>query len=118
MTMDKQQERLGIGQKPAPLDNIDLDVIDAQALGYGCHYGDFKADHPFTKDANEARLAKPKRKPQPHKVYEFYCRGCGAKFTTENKKRRYCTDACKKIKENTNYQAKQAEKKKEEIQHV
>ena len=69
MTMDKQQERLGsTGKKEPPRDNIDLDVIDAMAMGYGCQYGRFKVDHPRTKDRNEERLARlshPERQERP-----------------------------------------------------
>lgn len=106
MTMDKQQERLGSGKKRTPRDNLDLDVMDALAQGYGCHYGHFKADHPFTKDANEARLAgkKTKSSPRPYtpraRFYVMTCRGCGQEFTTTVKNRRYCGDHCKKKKEN------------------
>lgn len=105
MTMDKQQERLGSGKKHAPRDNLDLDVIDTLAMGYGVHYGEFKKDHPFTKDANEARLAamqKTKRKPpapkprRPRiKTYTLVCKYCGNKFTSPNNSRSYCCNACR-----------------------
>lgn len=105
MTMDKQQERLGSGKKHAPRDNIDLDVIDALAMGYGVHYGEFKKDHPFTKDANEARLAAKKKKPAEPKPprpprtrlknYTKVCKGCGIQFVTTSKGRVYCSQTCK-----------------------
>lgn len=91
-----------------PKDNIDLDMEDAERLGYGVHYGRFKADHPYTKDANEDRLyPKKKQKPQQEqqekqrvcKIYENVCPVCGKKFTTPNRKRIYCDDVCKAKKD-------------------
>ncbi len=106
MTMDKQQERLGSGKKRAPRDNIDLDVIDALAIGYGCQYGRFKADHPLTKDANEPRLAAKKKKPaepkpprpprQRFRNYTKVCKCCGVTFTTTSKGRVYCDTTCRR----------------------
>jgi hypothetical protein len=98
-----------------PTDNLDLDVRDALRLGYGCHYGDFKADHPYTAAANEARLAKMKKKPKPRPVYEVYCAGCGKKFTTANKRRRYCADTCKVRRDSAHY--RQLAKTKKEEKH-
>ena len=105
MTMDKQQERLGSGKKHAPRDNIDLDVMDALAMGYGCQYGRYKADHPLTKDANEARLAAKKKKPAEPKPprkqrirftnYTKVCKCCGITFTTTSKGRVYCSSTCR-----------------------
>lgn len=112
MTIDKRQERLGsAGKNTPPRDNLDLDVMDAQAMGYGVRYGQFKADHPFTKAANEARLApQPKSK---QKVYEFVCRGCGEKFTTTCALQRYCGEFCKAKRNAANYRAKHGQKEKE-----
>lgn len=104
MTMDKQQERLGSGKKHAPRDNLDLDVIDALAMGYGVQYGRFKVDHPFTKDANEERLAAKKKTrakttyktPAPRfRNYTLVCKYCGNKFTATNCGRKYCSNTCK-----------------------
>ena len=112
MQMDKRQERLGTaGKNTPPRDNLDLDVRDALAKGYGVHYGQFKADHPFTRDANEARLAPPPKSKQ--KVYEFVCRGCGEKFTTTIALQRYCGENCKAKKNNASYRAKHGQKEKE-----
>ena len=89
-----------------PRDNLDLDVMDALAQGYGVHYGDFKKDHPFTKDANEERLKrKPKRRPaQPNPeahtrlVHVHTCPTCLKEFTTTNKAQKYCCSECQKKK--------------------
>lgn len=119
MTMDKQLERLGSGKRTPPQDNLDLDVIDALAQGYGCQYGRFKADHPFTKDANEARLAakkkkpaepKPPRPPRPRfRNYTKVCKCCGITFTATNKGRVYCSSTCRSKASN-----ERARQKKEE----
>lgn len=99
-----------------PMDNLDLDVRDALSLGYGCHYGDFKADHPHTAEANEDRLTKAKKKPKARPVYEVYCAGCGQKFTTTNKRQRYHDDACKVRRDTAYYNRKRSKTKKEEKQ--
>lgn len=116
MTMDKQQERLGSGKKHAPRDNIDLDVIDALAMGYGCQYGRYKADHPCTKEVNEARLdaikkghaTSPAYKPIRAEKYTVACEWCGAKFPAPDPRRKYCGSVCKS-------RAKTARKNKKEV---
>lgn len=89
------------------LDNIDLDMQDAERLGYGPHYGHFKADHPFTKEANESRLNN-KKKGQTKMVYVFSCSTCGKEFTTPNKSRKYCCDKCKNKRDRHTLRAKSA----------
>lgn len=34
------------------LDNLERDVVAAMRLGYGVHYGAYKADHPHTRDCS------------------------------------------------------------------
>ena len=118
MTMDKQRERLGSAKKTAPRDNLDLDVMDALAQGYGVHYGDFKKDHPFTKDANEERLKPPKRQTAGTKpttrtrlVYVNTCPTCLKEFTTTNKAQKYC--CCEHQKKRNNAAWRTKNKKKE-----
>jgi len=87
-----------------PRDNLELDVMDGERLGYGCHYGNFKADHPRTKALNEARL-NPKKKavtskaekgrPRVTPEYERVCPVCGQKFTANHSRRIYCSEKCK-----------------------
>lgn len=92
------------------LDNIDLDMIDADRLGYGVHYGHFKMDHPFTKEANESRLKKKQTTQTKSRMeYVFNCPTCGKEFTTPNKARRYCSDLCKGRRDRTAYKAKTAQ---------
>lgn len=106
MTMDKQRERLGSSQKSPPRDNLALDAADALAAGMS--YGKYKALHPRTAETNEARLAqKPKRQEHPPQqktrirpAYVKTCPTCLKEFTTTTKLRRYCSEACKKKKEN------------------
>lgn len=82
-------------------DNIDLDMIDADRLGYGVHYGHFKMDHPFTKDANEERLSGKQGTPSTKqyvsikRVHEKTCLICGKKFTTTTKLKKYCCQKCR-----------------------
>lgn len=45
--------------KKKPQDHLDYDVMRANELGYGPHYGNYKADHPETLAEYEA-LSGPK----------------------------------------------------------
>lgn len=101
-----------------PEDPLAMDVLRAELLGYGCHYGQYKADHPHTRAENEARLEEmKKKKPRARRyiftTYEVYCAACGAKFYTTNRKKRYCSDTCGKKKRNADFRAK----KKQEAQN-
>lgn len=96
-----------------PQDNLTMDAIDAERAGMT--YGKYKAQHPNTKDANEARLAENRKQPrQSRKVYENTCLFCGEQFTTMDARQRYCGDVCKKRKNNAKYWAKKAQQAKEE----
>lgn len=108
MFSESRKPASSMGAEPRrrrPKDNIDMDVEDAERLGYGCHYGHYKADHPNTKDANEARLHSRKKQKteeeqlQVRKVYEKVCPVCGKKFTTQHRVRVYCDDLCKQRKD-------------------
>lgn len=124
MAKDIMEKRTNRKQKPLgqiavekphkePKDNLTLDVLDAQQAGMS--YGQYKAQHPTTRYINEPRLGAKRSTPAPPKVYEFVCRGCGEKFTTTTKMRRYCGDGCKAKKANADYHAKKA-KAMEEVQ--
>lgn len=95
-----------------PRDNLTLDAIDAELAGMT--YGKYKAQHPNTKEENEARLKEQPKRTQPRAHYVFYCRGCGEKFTTTNAKRIYCCDECKKTKDSERYRALRSKKTKKE----
>lgn len=82
-----------------PTDNLTLDVMDAQRMGYGVHYGHFKADHPNTAAANEARLEQKKKKVSTWPIYDRICCTCGRQFQTDHKQRIYCSDKCKELRD-------------------
>lgn len=66
--------------------NLDRDIRMAEKLGYGVHYGLYKADHPHTKDIEvDVRIADPRK-----------CLNCGAVFYTEIKNKKYCSTHCQK----------------------
>lgn len=71
-------------------DNIERDVIAAMKLGYGVHYGAYKADYPNTKDA-EINL--DELDPDQIRI----CRGCGKRFglTDRSSRKLYCSDECR-----------------------
>ena len=95
-----------------PRDNLSLDAIDAEAAGMS--YGKYKAMHPKTKDANEARLQK-KREPKPPKLYALPCNYCGRIFESPSRSRRYCSDECKGKNDGARWrQSKRDKKQKEE----
>lgn len=110
-TIPKQYEHIvRVGREipaKAKLDNIDLDVQDAEALGYGCHYGAYKADHPNTKEDNAPRLAQAmrKRRKRDPKDYDRICPICGREFTAAYRQRIYCSDKCKMKKSNAAYRS-------------
>lgn len=84
-------------KKRKPKDQLEYDVMQAEALGYGCHYGRYKADHPNTAADFEALHGKkqaPKADPQKR---ERTCINCGAKFivSVSNSAKVYCSDDCR-----------------------
>jgi hypothetical protein len=93
-----------------PRDNLTLDAMDAERAGMS--YGKYKAMHPNTKDANEARLAAKKREPKPPNVYALPCRYCGRIFESPNKSRRYCSDECKTKNDGAKWRHNKRDKKK------
>ena len=78
------------------LDNLDRDVIRAERLGYGCHYGRYKADHPHTRaeGSNPAPTVEAQELPNTLKS----CRICGKMFDPEDfgysKARKFCSVEC------------------------
>lgn len=107
-------ETMARGTHRKPKDNLALDAMDARAAGMT--YGKWKAQHPHTKAANEARLgAKPKRAdlPRVEKVYEGVCPVCGKKFITHIWNKKYCSDQCKERKDHADYRARHKNDAKE-----
>lgn len=78
-----------------PRDLLEYDTQQAEALGYGVRYGQYKADHPNTR-AEFERLKReaPRPKPAPH-LYEHKCARCGGTFyKTPNGIKKYCGPEC------------------------
>ena len=71
-------------------DNLDLDVHRAQLLGYGIHYGRYKADHPNTKQYDPVTT-----EPQDGSKHRV-CPVCGNRFPIGKRQgcRRFCSDEC------------------------
>lgn len=64
-------------------DNLDLDVRRAELLGYGPHYGRYKADYPKTKPDIV-----------PDDLNTQACPVCGTRFRPR-KKQKYCCERCR-----------------------
>lgn len=108
--------KAGKSSHRTPKDSLSMDVLEAERLGYGCHYGHYKADHPHTKEANEARLCKNRKKqpaPDGRKSYERVCPVCGEKFTTYNALKKYCSDNCKERRNGATARAKHRKEREE-----
>jgi len=57
-------------------------------LGYGVHYGHYKADHPHTRDTS--------LDPEPeHKYPERECKNCGEPFRPHRGDQIYCCEECR-----------------------
>ena len=71
-------------------DNLSLDVRRAELLGYGIHYGRYKAYHPNTKFEN----TEPCESQEGAKFR--VCPVCGNRFPIGKRQgcRRYCSDQC------------------------
>lgn len=98
MKNDEKLTRLGSEKPKKPgkhLDNLTRDVLEAERLGYGCHYGRYKADHPHTPTAAPA----PRRAPEKDKTHiserPRTCAMCGKTFYSSNPRPlKYCGPEC------------------------
>lgn len=79
------------------MDNLTRDVLEAQRLGYGCHYGNYKEDHPHTRPvpADVAVTAEDVRRSEPERVLRV-CRHCGKEFVRRTNLLNFCSEICKK----------------------
>lgn len=71
------------------MDNLARDAMRMKALGYGVHYGRYKADYPHTADA--------RRDPAPVATSATkVCENCGNTFSLDGRPRnaKYCSDFC------------------------
>lgn len=76
-----------MAKRKKELDNIGRDVVNAMALGYGVHYGNYKADYPNTRDMEPEIPVETKP-----------CLYCGAPIRLRNgndRRKLYCNDACR-----------------------
>lgn len=83
------------------MDNLARDVALAEKLGYGCHYGRFKAVYPNTMDKSIEEIlgtgkgsmpkAPPRKEPQMRK-----CKNCGKEFPAGPYEKIYCNDDCRR----------------------
>lgn len=82
------------------MDNLARDVKMAMALGYGVHYGKYKADHPNTAyQTDEEILGSAKRKTRPRELPQqemVTCRYCGKTFPKSAYGRQFCDDDCRR----------------------
>lgn len=83
------------------MDNLARDVRMAEKLGYGCHYGWYKADHPHTADLTDEEILglpvkREKKKPVAKGPEMTVCLWCGESFPTSVYGRKYCNDDCKR----------------------
>lgn len=69
-----------------PIDNLDKDIKMAEKLGYGIHYGAYKADHPHTKEMEPEIISEDSQA----------CLWCGILFRRERSQRKiFCSDYCR-----------------------
>lgn len=71
------------------MDNLTKDCLEAQRLGYGVHYGWYKADHPHTAD----HFCGPAPLADGAKIRT--CVECGFEFRPYHKNDKYCCEACR-----------------------
>lgn len=67
------------------MDNLAMDCARAKALGYGCHYGWFKADYP-----NSSAIPVKEAGGDLYKT----CAHCGERFIPSKKGVKYCGAIC------------------------
>ena len=86
-------------------DNLDRDSAEAMRLGYGVHYGRYKADHPHTRDRAEPESDSPGT--------VRCCPQCGKRFTVGSGQNRrvYCCDECRKAFQSAAYARRYRERK-------
>ena len=71
-------------------DNLDMDCRRAMELGYGVHYGNYKADYPHTRDDSLEVVA--------HKYPERECKNCGKPFWPSRADQIYCCEECRNMR--------------------
>ena len=69
------------------MDRLEMDSILMEKMGYGIHYGKYKADHPHTEELAHFLQGKPEEKKS--------CAFCGKEFKSNDRRKIYCNDDCK-----------------------
>lgn len=73
--------------KKKELDNLSLDMIRCKADGFGCHYGDWKANHASTKANKDDSLS----------ARWLICQRCGRQFKPKTRRdQKYCDMSCQR----------------------
>lgn len=84
--------------------NLDKDIAMAEQLGYGPHYGAYKADHPCTREPGPDPEIVPVT---PEKdVYEAVCPICGKSFEKAHALQMYCCQRCKDVAKQRRHRAR------------
>lgn len=68
------------------MDNLTRDCVRAKALGYGCHYGKYKADHPQPTPNRKSIEVEEDDPP--------ICPSCGMRFYPKRRGQIYCGTQC------------------------
>ena len=84
------------------IDNLTRDVLEAERLGYGCHYGKYKADHPRT-----AELVCG----QDDRTVLVACAECGTLFEPARNERFCCALCRNRARNRENYRKKKGVRK-------
>lgn len=77
------------------MDNLDKDIAMALKLGYGCHYGAYKADHPHTRDSDGVE--------QNQSREMFVCERCGQRYFKRRHGQVYCSTRCQQLAASSRY---------------
>ena len=84
--------------KKKDLSQLDLDLIQCEKDGFGCHYGKWKATQEMKKAEAEA----------PKIIVVRICENCGEKFVrNDHRPCKYCCDECRVA---ANYKVEQERK--------
>lgn len=71
------------------MDNLDKDIAMAMKLGYGCHYGAYKADHPHTRNDDGFN--------QNQNREMLVCERCGQRYFKQRFGQKYCSTRCQQL---------------------
>lgn len=85
-------------------DNIDKDLAMAEKLGYGPHYGAYKADHPSTREPEPEPEIVPVTPAK--EVYDAVCPVCGKTFEKTHALQMFCGQKCREVSNRRRAQAR------------